>query len=145
MSEALTNWSDAVLYTDQEAFDDIDNTFDFTQGEDAKLYYLHDTEIKPRIGEMIQDRFVDWPNFNIECITTDSITLLNRVAVQFNTAMVSRRQSKDLAEDGDRYASLWQDAQQEISNRLRMIFKSLKFEDPEGINDRDFYTVPVRR
>lgn len=145
MAEGLTNWSDAELYTDQEAFDDLPPLFTFTKGTDSKKYNLHDKQVKPRICEMIMDRFTDWPSFNIECITTDSIELLKEVAIQFNTALVSRRESKDLAEDGDSWASQWQDYEPEIKMRLRMIFKSLKFEEPEGINDRKFITRPVTR
>lgn len=141
-----SNWTGTTLYTDAEAFADLKPLLgdNFTETDDSDDYYLHD-DIKKRIEEMILSSFNDFVNFDIETITTASITdILKPIALQFNTGLVARYQSKDTS---DSYFALWEDFNADVFARMRRIMKKtgLQYDEPAGINERPFQSIPITR
>lgn len=141
-----TTWTDATLYTDSEAFNDLPSLLsdNFVLTTDSGTYYL-ETDVKKRIEEMILNNFNDFPQFDIEEITTASITdILKPIALQLNSALVARFTSKD---QSDAYFGLWDDFHADVLARMRRIMKrtGLQYNDPDGINERKFQTVPIIR
>lgn len=141
-----TTWTDAIIYTDQEAFDDLPKLLspNFTLTTDSAEYYLH-TDVKQRLQEFILSAFNDFTNFDIEEIEQESIDdILAPIALQLNTGLVSRYTSKD---PSDAYFALWEDYNSDVFARMRRIMKKsgLQYDKPAGINKRPFQSIPITR
>lgn len=141
-----TTWTDATLYTDTEAFDDLPKLLspNYTILTDSSEYYL-ETDVKQRIQEFILDAFNDFPDFDIEEITQASIDdILKPIALLLNSGLVSRFTSKD---PSDSFFLLWEDFNADVFARMRRILKKqgLQFNSPSGINERLFHSVTITR
>jgi hypothetical protein len=134
-----TNWTDATLFVDGDVALP-ENLTGLTATADINFQ----DEVKIEIGKEIRYRYHDYPNFDIEEITDDSITDLKETALFLNLHYICRQQ---LVNGGD--ADTYGDMSMYYFDRYLYFIKRdvelMEFDEPDGINDSEAFTIPVKR
>lgn len=136
-----TNWTDATLYTEVEAEASFPELFDgLTETADT---YFH-SDVKARIGKMIRYRYHDLKDFDIEEITSASITELKEGALFYNNYYVARKQIVN-GSDSDAFKMLADHYLEEAKRYLKVDIELIEFDEPDGINDLKAFSYEIKR
>ncbi|MGH1438262.1 MAG: hypothetical protein ACRBG0_27765 [Lewinella sp.] len=129
-----TNWTDATLYEPEDVV--LPAIL-----EDATTTYYQDY-VKNKLGAEINYKFSDYPNFDIEEISNPE--QLKFVALEMNLLHIAKQISPTMQED-DTFIQYMAIQNEEIVSRIPKDISALNFDEPDGINERKTYSIPITR
>ncbi len=130
-----TTWTDATLF---EAGDIV-----LPQILTNVTTSNYEPWVKTRVGYYLNYYFADYTDFDIEEIKTASITMLKDPALTLNLHKICQEQSLTMVED-DTFRILKEEYEAQYLREMKMLSPSLKFDEPDGINDRKTFTRAVK-
>ena len=134
-----TNWTDATLFVSGDVVLPK-NLSGLTA--DADIYFH--TRVKDTIGRHIRIKYHDYPSFDIEEITSASITELKETALKLNLAYICEDEIIN-GQETDTYMSLYDHYISIYHHRIRDDVELMAFSEPDGINDTKIGSIPIKR
>ena len=129
-----TNWTDATLFAE------IDVVLPAILEAAETTYYQ--AYVKNKLGAEIAYKFADYPNFDIEEISNPE--QLKFVALEMNLFHIAKQISPTMQED-DTFIQYMAIQNEEITARIPKDISALNFDEPDGINERRTYSIPIKR
>ena len=129
-----TNWTDATLFLP------VDVVLPAILADATTTYYQD--YVKNKLGAEIAYKFHDYPSFDIEEISNPE--QLKFVALEMNLFHIAKQISPTMQED-DTFIQYMAVQNEEIMSRIPKDISALNFDEPDGINDRRTYSIPIKR
>lgn len=137
-----TNWTDATLFLKSDVV--VPKNLSDLKVTDLDVDVYFEPRVKDEIGDEINYRFKDYTDFDIEEITVASITNLEQTALYLNLYYICI---------DERVSALETDTFTEMANEyfgrykyyLKRKLELIEFDEPDGINERKTFTMPIQR
>jgi hypothetical protein len=129
-----TNWTDATLFV----------TGDVVLPKlltNVTTSNYHDW-VKLRVGYYVKYYYHDYKDFDIEEITSASLTALEEPALTLNLHKICMEQSATALDD-DTFEVLSEKYKAQYMEEMKMISPTLEFDEPDGINDRKAFSIGI--
>lgn len=137
-----TTWTDATLFLKTDVV--LPKLFSDLGVDDLDVDIYFHSRVKDDIGKEIRYRFHDLKDFDIEEITSASITELKQTALYLNLYYICRDEVVSALET-DTFVELGNDYYAKYMYWLKRDIELIEFDEPDGINDLKAFSIQIKR